>query len=205
MFKLLARLLNFYFKWRFNKLVIREADIKPNHSYILMCNHFSFLDGFWAYYLCNKLLWKPDGMKRLFIMSLKRQIELNWWMKYTGNFSIEPRKKSMLESFDYAAEVLSEPGSLLLFFPQANLESCHVRNIDFQDGLYEIVTRIKGNCQLIWCSNIVEYFESIKPSVYMNMLDCGTNRDFNFEELKLKVNQFHKEALARTVRYTKEG
>ncbi|MEO6151205.1 MAG: 1-acyl-sn-glycerol-3-phosphate acyltransferase [Mucilaginibacter sp.] len=205
MFKLLARLLGWHFKRRFNKMVIKDIPIKPNHSYILMCNHFSFLDGFWAYYLCDKVLWKPNRMRRLYIMSLKRQIELNWWMRYTGNFSIEPRKKSMLKSFEYAAEMLSQPGSLLLFYPQAHLESSHIRHIHFEEGLYEIVTKIKGDCQLIWCSNIIEYFESVKPSVYMNMLDCGTNRDFDFDKLKLKVNEFHKEALARTVRYTKEG
>ncbi|RYF84583.1 MAG: glycerol acyltransferase [Chitinophagaceae bacterium] len=204
MFKFLAFFLNWIIKRRFNKMIIDPVSLKPGHSYILLCNHFSFWDGFLAYYLCNKVLWKEDGMKRLYIMSLKKQMEKNWWLNYIGSFSVEPRKVSMIESFEYAAEMLSEPGNLLLFYPQANLETSHIRHIHFEHGLHEIVTRIEGNCQLIWSSNIIDYFESLKPSVHFDMLDCGTNKDFNLEALKEKVNKHHLKAMMKNVRYTKE-
>ena len=187
-----------------NKMVIKPVDIKPDHSYILSCNHFGFGDGFISYYLAYHQLVKQGKMKRLYIMSLKKQMEMHWWLQYMGSFSVDPGKVSVAESLAYAAEVLSEPGNLLLFFPQANLESCHIQTIEFQNGLAEIVPRIKGNCQLLWSSNIVEYFESIKPSVYFNMLDCGTNHDFDFEKMKQQVNEHHKKALKSTVRFTKE-
>jgi hypothetical protein len=120
-----------------------------------------------------------------------------------GSFSIDPGKASVNESLDYAAEVLNTPGNLLLYYPQGNLESQHIRHIVFKEGIGEIVTRIKGNCQLIWCSTIIEYFESLKPSIYFNMLDCGTNHEFYFGKLKDKVNQFHNEAIKENVRFTK--
>lgn len=201
-FKTGAWLFGQLFKRRFNKMLISPVDIKPGHSYILMCNHFSFWDGFWAFYLCRKVLWKKGCMKRMYIMSLKKQMEKNPWLRYCGSFSVEPGKRSIRESFEYAAEVLSEPGNLLMFFPQGKLESCHVRNIQFEEGLAEIVPLIKGNCQLLWSSNLVEYFESVKPTVYFDMLDCGTAGTFNFEALKQKVNQHHREAMQRNIRYT---
>jgi hypothetical protein len=200
-----AFLIGLLFKRRFNKLIIREAEIRAGHSYLLMCNHFSFWDGFLAFYLMNKEIRKPDGMKRLYIMSLKKQMEKNPWLRYVGSFSVDPGKRSIAESFDYAAEILSEPGNLLLFFPQGKLESCHIRNIQFEDGIRQIIPQIKGNCQLIWSSNIIEYFESIKPSVYFNMLDCGTNDAFDFELLKERVNKHHKDALRANIRFTDEG
>ncbi len=203
-FKSGAWLLGLLFKRRFNKMVINEVPVKPNHSYILMCNHFSFWDGFWAYYLCRKVLWKEGGMKRMYIMSLKKQMEKNPWLRYCGSFSVDPGRRSIKESFEYAAEVLSEPGNLLIFYPQGKLESCHIKRIQFEHGLAEIVPIIKGKCQLLWSSNIIEYFESIKPSVYFHMLDCGTNNGFNFNALQQQVNQHHREALQRTVRYTDE-
>jgi len=191
--------------WRsFNKMIINEAEIKPGHSYILMCNHFSFLDGFLAFYLCSRVIRKKDGMKRLYIMSLKKQMEKNKWLRYCGSFSVEPGKLSIHESIDYAAEILSVPGNLLLFYPQAKLETCHIRYIKFEDGLAHIVPKIKGNCQLIWTSNLIDYFESVKPSVYFNMVDCGTNHDFDFEELKEKVNGHHLQAIKNNIRYTRE-
>jgi hypothetical protein len=204
MFRFLASIAALVFKRRSNKLVINTVGLKPGYSYILMCNHFSFWDGFWAFYLCNKYFMKKNGMKRMYAMSLKKQMQKNKWLQYTGSFSVEPGKRSIHESFDYAAEILSEPGNLLLFYPQGKLESIYTRHIKFDEGLYEIVAKIKGNCQLIWCSNLVEYFESLRPSVYSTMLDCGTNHDFNFEELKRKVNQHHQNCIQANFRYTTE-
>ena len=189
---------------RFNKLVIKRAEIKTGHSYILMCNHFSFWDGIWAFYLTVYGIMKQQPIRGLYIMSVKKQMEKKWWLRYMGSFSIDPGKASVNESLDYAAEVLNTPGNLLLYYPQGNLESQHIRHIVFKEGIGEIVTRIKGNCQLIWCSTIIEYFESLKPSIYFNMLDCGSNHEFDFGKLKAKVNKFHNEAIAENVRFTKE-
>ena len=108
------------------------------------------------------------------------------------------------ESLEYTAEILSVPGNLLLFFPQGNLESSHVREIVFKEGLSQIVPQIKGNCQLIWSSNIPEYLESLKPSIYFNMLDCGTNHTFNLETLKEQVNNHHRKSLKKNFRFTEE-
>ena len=131
-------------------------------------------------------------------------MEKNWWLKYCGSFSVEPGKRSIDESLDYAAEVLSTPGNILLYYPQGNLESQHIRQIEFKDGIYEIVTRLKGNCQLIWNSTILEYYESTKPSAYMNMLDCGTNNNFDFEALKKNINAHHLQSMRKIVRFTHE-
>jgi hypothetical protein len=186
----------------FTKMPITEVDIKPGHSYIVMCNHFGFLDGILAFYLATKVIRKKQDINKVYIMSVKKQMQKNKILRYLGSFSVEPGKLSINESFNYAAEVLSQPGNVLLFFPQGKLESCHIRHIQFEDGLAHIVPRIKGDCQLLWSSNILEYFESMWPSIYFNMLDCGTNHDFDFEALKNKVNQHHQLALQSTVRFT---
>jgi hypothetical protein len=203
-FKCGVMILGWLFKRRFNKIILRNIDIKPEHSYLLMCNHFSFLDGLIAYHLCNKALLKKNGMKQLYIMSLKKQMEKNKWLRYCGSFSIDPGNRSSKESFDYAAEILSKPGNVLLFYPQGNLESSLVRYIQFQDGLKQIVPKVKGKCQLIWSSNLIEYFESTKPSLYYNLLDCGTNETFDFESLKQQVNQHHRTSIEKNIRFTKE-
>lgn len=203
-FKFAAFILNLFIKARYNKQVIHPIDIKPGHSYILMCNHFSFADGFFAYYLCNKAFWGSNKMRQLYIMVLKKQMQKNKWLQHVGCFSVDPGRRSIQESFNYAAEVLSTPGNLLLFYPQGNLESHHITHIHFEDGLKEIVPLIKGPCQLIWCSNIIEFFESTKPSIHYNMLDCGTNKDFDFDALKSKVNTFHLNTLNKYVRFTQQ-
>lgn len=202
-FRILGLIAAAVFRTRCKRLEINAVKLKPGHSYILMCNHFSFWDGFWAFYVCNRVFLKK-GMNKLYIMSVKKQMEKNKWLRYMGSFSIEPGKRSIKESFDYAAEVLSEPGNLLLFYPQGNLETCYIRYIKFDEGLYEIVPQIKGDCQLIWSTTMIEYFESLNPTITTTMLDCGTNHDFDFDGLKLKVNKFHIKTIEDNIRFTDE-
>jgi len=143
-------------------------------------------------------------MKKLYIMSVKKQMLKKKYLQHLGSFSVDPGRRSIRESFDYAGEILSEPGNLLLYYPQGELESMYIRHIRFDTGISEIIPRIQGKCQLIWCSTFIEYFENFQPTAYSYMLDCGDNSNFNFETVKQNVNQFHKTSMARTVRYTVE-
>ncbi len=143
-------------------------------------------------------------MKGFYIMVLKKQMQMNPWLKYFGCFSIAPGTTTVNESLAYAAELLNTPGHLLLMYPQGNLESNHVREIVMKDGISQIVTQIKGDCQLLWSSNLMEYFESLMPSVYFHMLDCGTNHNFDFEKLGAQINTHHKAAIQKQFRFTEE-
>ena len=197
--------LSWLFSWRFNKMKISEAEVLKNHSYVLMCNHFSFWDGFWAGYLCLKSIYKQEpNLKGFYIMVLEKQLEQHKWLTRLGCFSIAPGTATVGESLDYAAALLDVPGNIFLMYPQGKLESSHVRNIRIKPGISEIMGRVKGNCQILWSSNLIEYFESLKPSVYFHVLDCGTNHNFNLELLTANINQHHKLAVQKQFRFTVE-
>jgi len=199
-----GRLLTWFIKRKFNKVIFNKIEIKPNHSYVLMCNHFSFWDGFFACFLAFNAIDKVNKLKSMKIMVLEKQMEMNKWLKYVGCFSIAPGSIKARESLDYAVDILNEPGNLLIIFPQGNLETMFIRYIKFKEGIASIIPKVKINCQLIWSSNLVEYFESLKPNLYMNLFDCGTNGDFEFNNLVEKVNQYHTESIKQNIRFTKE-
>ena len=199
-----ASIVSFILKRRFNKLVISPAHINPNSSYILMCNHFSFWDGFLAAYLTLHAIHKKQPLNGFYIMILKKQLQKNMWLRYFGCFSVAPRSSTVNESLEYAAGILNTPGNVLLLYPQGNLESNHVRHIELKSGVSDILSKVTGNCQLIWSSNLVEYFESLKPSVYFHMLDCGSNADFDFTKMGERINRHHKEAIQKQFRFTEE-
>ncbi|ADY51246.1 phospholipid/glycerol acyltransferase [Pseudopedobacter saltans DSM 12145] len=192
-------------KFRFNKLVIKDIEIKPGHSYLLMCNHFSFWDGFLATYLCLNTIYKHNKMKGFYYMSLKKQMQKNPWLRYFGGFSIAPGTPSVNKSLEHAAELLSKPGNVLILFPQGKLESNHVRKIEMQDGISYLLPKVGCKCQLIWTSMLVEFFESLKPSVYFHMLDCGDNNDFDFVAVQSKINSFHESSVYKQFRFTEEN
>lgn len=196
--------LTWVFKKRFNKLIINKATIFKNHSYMLMSNHFSFWDGFWACYLMINGLNPCGNIKGLYIMILEKQLQKNMFLRFLGCFSIAPGKVSISESLDYAAQVLNTPGNVLLMYPQGNLESLYVRKIIVKEGIVEIANRVTGNCQLVWSSNFLQYFESFKPSVYFNMLDCGVAKDFELDGFTKKINKHHNTIMQKQFRFTNE-
>ena len=53
-------------------------------------------------------------------------------------------------------------------------------------------------------NTIGEYFESIRPSVYFNMLDCGTAQNFDFDRFKEEINRHHKMSIKQNIRFTQE-
>ncbi len=200
--KLAGAILPWIFRMRFNKMVIDGVEVKPDHSYLLMCNHFSFWDGFWAGYICLTEIHAKYPLKGFYIMVLKKQMQMNPWLKYFGCFSVSPGTTTVNESLEYAAQLLNNPGNVVIMFPQGNLESNHVREIEMKDGINHIINQVTGNCQLIWSSNLIEYFESLRPSVYFHMLDCGTNHDFDFGQLKARINKHHEQAIKKQFRFT---
>ncbi|WP_443938554.1 1-acyl-sn-glycerol-3-phosphate acyltransferase [Pedobacter sp. MW01-1-1] len=196
-----GKMLSWYFRRKFAKISIETSPIRPNHSYVLMCNHFSFWDGFLACFLIFNAIDKRHKLKGLKIMILEKQLKMNKWLRYIGCFSIVPGIRAQ-ESLKHAIDILNEPGNLLLIFPQGNLESLFIRTIKFKEGISAIVPKVKTDCQLIWSSNFIEYFESLKPRLYFNMLDCGNNTDFDFNNLVNQVNVHHVQAMRKNVRFT---
>ncbi len=169
-----------------------------------MSNHFSFWDGFWACYLMLNGIHQSGNIKGFYVMILEKQLQKNMFLRYFGCFSVAPGKASISESLDYAAQILNTTGNLLLMYPQGNLESQYVRKIIVKEGIGEIIKRVTGNCQLVWSSNFLEYFESFKPSVYFNMLDCGVAKDFEIENFTQKINLHHIAFMQKQLRFTKE-
>lgn len=198
-----GKFLSWLFSWRFNQMKIHEAELLKGHSYVLMCNHFSFWDGFWAGYLCLKYIYKREpNVKGFYIMVLEKQLRQHKWLTRLGCFSIAPGTDTVDESLAYAANLLNVPGNIFLMYPQGKLESNHVRKMIIKPGIADMMSRVTGNCQLLWSTNLIEYFESFKPSVYFHVLNCGTNHNFDLQQLEMDINIHHKAAIKKQFRFT---
>lgn len=198
-----GRILFWFLKRRFKKITINPIPVPDNCSFVFMSNHFSFLDGFIAGYILYTKYHKKVKLRGLYIMILEKQVQKNRWLTKFGGFSVAPGSGTVEESLSYAAEILDEPGNVLLLFPQGKIESNHVDYINIKRGIADIVPRIDKRCQLVWSSNLVDYYEGIKPSLYCYLLDCGFNTDFDFEQFKSEINAHHTQAIQQQIRHPK--
>jgi 1-acyl-sn-glycerol-3-phosphate acyltransferase len=188
--KLFAPYLAYRLRKAFKVLKHDEVKVLPGHSVLLLCNHFSWWDGFFAGFLTHTYLHRD-----FHIMMQEDHLQKRMFFNRVGGFSINRKSKAVVESLQYAAKLLDNPDNLVAVFPQGALESNHIDEINIERGIDYIVKKIKGDCQIIYYSAFVEYFESLKPSVYFRFLDCGTARDFDFDKVKAVINAHHKKAI----------
>jgi hypothetical protein len=68
-----------------------------------------------------------------------------------------------------------------------------------EKGIERLIKNIKGPCQVVYSCALIDYFESLKPSVYFHLFDCGLAGEVSFEQLTENINKFHRQALANQV------
>ena len=188
--KLLAPYLAYRLRKAFKVFQHDEVKILPGHSILLLCNHFSWWDGFFGNYLAY---WHLD--RKLYIMMQQDHLEKRWLFNYFGGFSIEKGSRETVKSLLYAADLLNDPENLVVVFPQGELISNHATEIAIERGIDKLIKSIKGPCQIVYSCVLIDYFESLKPSAYFHLFDCGVAGEVPFDELVKNINAFHQKAL----------
>ncbi|MEO3404054.1 lysophospholipid acyltransferase family protein [Mucilaginibacter sp. CAU 1740] len=159
----LNRIVHYYIKRivrrEFHELLFDNIPVDPNRSILLIANHFSFWDGLILYCINDTLL-----KKKLHVMILEETSRKEKFLKYVGAFSVKKDSKSIVQSLDYAAELLNDPANLVLMFPQGRLYANFVTNINFEKGVMRIIEKAEGNFQLLFASTFIQYFKHKKPT-----------------------------------------
>jgi 1-acyl-sn-glycerol-3-phosphate acyltransferase len=126
-------------------------------------------------------------------MMLKNMLQKNWFFKYTGGFSISKNSKSIVETLNYSAELLSDKNNMVLMFPQGEIVSMHKANFEFEKGVEKILQRTKNEVQVLFVANIIDYLSEIKPSVYIYMSDYKGK--YTISEIEKEYNRFYQRSL----------
>jgi 1-acyl-sn-glycerol-3-phosphate acyltransferase len=174
----------------FNRVVIMPFMPKPGHSILLLANHFSWWDGLFGNYLNSSLLQKTG-----YIMMQEDHLRKRMFLNRIGAFSINKTSRDMIRSLNYAADLLSDSDNLVMVFPQGQLISNHTTEIVVEKGIERLIKNIKGPCQVIYSCALIDYFESLKPSAFIHLFDCGIAGEVPFDELVKNINAFHRQAL----------
>ncbi|MFA6084143.1 lysophospholipid acyltransferase family protein [Mucilaginibacter sp.] len=153
-----------YVKWlvgnEFHQFIYNTIAVDKSRSVLLIANHFSFWDGLILFCLNDKLF-----KKKFHVMILQDTAKKIGSLRYGGAFSVNKGSRSMLESLDYAAQLLNDPGNLVLMFPQGRLFPNFVNRVKFEKGIIKLIEKAKNNYQIIFAATFIQYVRHKKPSV----------------------------------------
>jgi len=179
---IIRQILHFYVTWivwrHFHELKFDPVEIDPNKSILLIANHFSFWDSLILFIVCRKLV-----KKNFYVMAREDTTVKFQYVKYGGAFSINKQSRDMLQSLDYAAELLNDPKNLVLIFPQGKLYSNFVNTVEFEKGVTRIMEKADGKFQLLFAATFVQYLKHKKPTATV-YLKTEPSFSKSFEDLK---------------------
>ncbi|MEJ6981927.1 lysophospholipid acyltransferase family protein [Pedobacter sp. P351] len=165
-----------FFSWYIKRIIYKDFDsfsynkieIDQSRAILLLSNHFSWWDGFLMFQL-NRLYFK----KKFHVMVSEDNYNRVSFLKYLGAFPVRNNSKSLIETLQYAGELLNDGNNLVLIFPQGKLYSNHVAEIDFQKGIAALIKSSQKNFQYLFAASFVDYFEKRKPSIrcYLQIWD----------------------------------
>jgi 1-acyl-sn-glycerol-3-phosphate acyltransferase len=167
-----------------------EGEWKPvDKGSLIIGNHISWWDGFFAIYLNNRFL-----KKRFHLMLLEEQLNERKFFAKAGAFSINPGSRDVVESLRYAASLLNQPDNSVLVFPQGILHSLYNPTFTFERGIEKIL-RMAPQCQLLFYAIFVEYFSQRKPSLFYYLKEVEMVGPLSKDQLQELYQSFYNESL----------
>jgi 1-acyl-sn-glycerol-3-phosphate acyltransferase len=149
-------------KLNFSKVVISGTFNDKNLPVILISNHISWWDGFWAMYLNMKIF-----HRLFFFMMLEEQLDKNSFFKLTGGYPVRKGTKNIIDSLNYTRELLSVKGNLVMIFPQGELSSMYREKFVFERGIERILAGITDEIHIVFMAALPDYFSKARPSLYL--------------------------------------
>ena len=171
--------------YNFHKVEISCEFTEKNLPVLLILNHVSWWDGFWAMYMNLKLF-----KRKFHFMMLEDQLKKYWFFQKSGGFSVKKKSRSIIESLNYSVEILSDNHNLLLLFPQGQISSIHVSSFEFEKGVERILKKVSGKIQVIFAACLTDYFSESKPGLYIYLKE-HEGKETDIDKIQQAYNQFY--------------
>jgi 1-acyl-sn-glycerol-3-phosphate acyltransferase len=181
-------------KRHFKKIHINGTISDFGLPVLAIANHFSWWDGFFIASLNKKKF-----HKKFHVMMLEDQLKKNWFFQHTGAFSVRKNSKSIVESLNYAAELLQNQNNLVTYFPQGQFESINQKKLHFEKGVERLLKNLKNEIQVIFVANQVDYFESDKPYLFMHF-ETYDFQGKNLPEIEDDYNTFYRKSALKNIK-----
>lgn len=169
-------------KRKFHSVIIEKNDIDTSKPILLISNHISWWDGFWAMYINLNLL-----KKKFYFMMHETQLLEYKFFNQTGGFSISNQYRHIIDSINYSSSILEDKNNLLVIYPQGEINSIYQSNFIFKRGIEKIINQ--KDITLLFSANLIDYFSNSKPSLFTYLEEY--NGEFNLKDIEEAYNVFY--------------
>ncbi len=175
-------------KRHFHEIIINSDVSLRKIPTVIVANHFSWWDGFFVVYINYRFF-----QKKFYVMMLEEQLKKHRILSKAGAFSVNKKKKSILESIEYCISLLDKPENLLLFYPQGEIQSSYNFPLKFEKGLLKILDGTNKEFQLIFLVVLTDYFSNRRPVLSLNMTEYSG--PFSHSGIEKAYNNFMMECI----------
>ena len=148
----------------FQEVRVEGEEEYKKGSILLIGNHISWWDGFFALWLNQQVF-----QRNYYVMMLEEELNKRKFMRQGGAFSINPGNRSIVESLSYTTSLLNDPGNLVVVFPQGKIHSQYETDIVFQPGIGKILDRVEGKTQVVFYAAHMDYLSYPKPILHFRL------------------------------------
>ncbi len=177
-----------------------RADISESDRPVLMlCNHISWWDGFWANYINMKIF-----KRRFWFIMSEKQLEKNRFFNKAGGIPVKRGSRSIIATLDYASRVLKDKENLLLVFPQGMIRSLYDRDIKFEKGIEYIIRTAGDEIQIIFLVCLPDYLSNPRPVLNAYLKEYCSNRS-SLADIEKEFRIFYSNSLSASIERKEEG
>ncbi|MCD8193964.1 MAG: lysophospholipid acyltransferase family protein [Tannerellaceae bacterium] len=154
---------------------------------LMIANHFCWWDGFIQYRLNKHYL-----HRKFHVMMLEDQLKKYPFLNGCGAYSVRRQSRDIINTLEYSAELLNDPGNMVLLFPQGKIESIHTPYIQFEKGLAFLLRLLDMNeFQFLFNVNLVDYGSYKKPALNIYFKHYQYRDARGMQQVETDFNHFY--------------
>ena len=171
---------------------ITHPELRPGSSVLLIGNHFSWWDGFFALETA-----KSCFHKKIHVMMLEEELRPRRFLSYAGAFSIAPGSRAALDSLKYAAGLLDEKENMVVVFPQGKMRPHWERPLHFQSGWTRILEMAKTDTALWFQAVLPVYGSDPRPLLKIWLQAYPEGQSIDLQHIEDAYNVFLEDCFAQ--------
>lgn len=176
----------------FKKVVVEgDLSLPRDRAILLIGNHFSWWDGFFAYYLNYTRF-----QRKFHVMMLEEQLAPRMFLNKAGAYSIRRSSRTVIDSINYSSALLSDKNNIVVVFPQGEIESQYRHPVTFERGIERILRNAKGEISIVFYAATVDWFSSKRPVLTFRLCEYKPGSTPSHSDIEQAYNRHLEETIS---------